>query len=400
MSEFTEPMSGNHAKKTLKIAVVTATRAEYGLLSNLIEQMHQHPQIELQLFVTGAHLLPSQGLTVEYIRNQSVPITEEVPIFEQDNQIDVMTEVTARALAEFGKRFQRYQPDGVIVLGDRYELLGICSAALLSHVPIIHLHGGEITQGAMDEAIRHAVTKMASLHFVAADEYRQRVIQMGETPKCVYQVGAIGLDVIQHMPSMALDRLQAELKTTFTKPLLVVTYHPVTWGETQGKQALKNLFTALEMIEGSTVIWTAANTDEDGEQINAEVKKWVSQTHLNAHFFYSLGSQRYLNLLKQADAVVGNSSSGIIEAPAVGVATVNIGERQAGRLMAKSIIQSSEKTEDMSRAIEKALKFDDWQNNSLYGQGETAKQIIKVLLKTDFKQLKTKQFYDLSAEHR
>lgn len=379
-----------------KIAVVTATRAEFGLLSHLIQLLEQSPEFELQLFVTGSHLLESQGNTVSEITNHGFPITQQISILE-DNQAETdLTATTAKALAEFGKAFKVHKPDAVVVLGDRYELLGICSAALLSHIPIVHLHGGEVTEGAMDEAIRHAVTKMASLHFVAADSYAQRVIQMGEQPKNVFNVGSPGLDIIKQLKPLTKIELEQFLDISLVSPLFVVTYHPVTWGTTKGKQALENLFQALEKFEMASVVWTAANTDEAGVEINRLTQQWVQNTKLNANFVSSLGSLRYLSLLKQADAVIGNSSSGIIEAPALNVATVNIGERQKGRLMAKSIVQSTENSRDIQTAIQAALEFNNWQNNSLYGQGNTAEKIVQVLANSDLLQAQTKTFYDLS----
>lgn len=379
-----------------KIAVVTATRAEFGLLSKLIQLLELSPEFELQLFVTGSHLLEAQGKTVNEIIHQGFPITQQIAILE-DNQAETdLTATTAKALAEFGKAFKFHKPDAVVVLGDRYELLGICSAALLSHIPIVHLHGGEVTEGAMDEAIRHAVTKMASLHFVAADSYAQRVIQMGEQPKNVFNVGSPGLDIIKQLKPLTKTELEQFLNISLVSPLFVVTYHPVTWGSTKGKEALENVFEALEKFESATVIWTAANTDEAGVEINRLTQQWVQNTKLNARFVSSLGSLRYLSLLKQADAVIGNSSSGIIEAPALNVATVNIGERQKGRLMAKSIVQSTEKSRDIQTAIQSALEFNNWQNNSLYGQGNTAEKIVQVLANSDLLQAQTKTFYDLS----
>jgi UDP-hydrolysing UDP-N-acetyl-D-glucosamine 2-epimerase len=382
--------------KPKKIAAVTATRAEFGLLSRLMKLLDQSANFELQLFVTGAHLIESQGKTIDEIVAQGFSITQQIPILA-DNQTETdLTAATAIALAEFGKAFKQHKPDAVVVLGDRYELLGICSAALLCHIPIVHLHGGEVTEGAMDEAIRHAITKMASLHFVAAEPYAKRVIQMGEQPNRVFNVGAPGLDIIQQLEPLSKVELEQFLDMSFTSPLFVVTYHPVTWGCTQGKQALENLFKALEQFENSTVVWTAANTDEAGVEINKLTQQWIEHTSLNATFVTSLGSLRYLSLLKYADAVIGNSSSGIIEAPAMQVATVNIGERQAGRLMAKSVIASSEAKVDIQLRVQQALEFKDWNNNSLYGQGNTAEKILEVLLSVDLPSLKCKSFYDLA----
>jgi len=376
-----------------KIAVVTATRAEYGLLSHLIQLLHQHPAIDLQLLVTGAHLVPEQGMTVEAIRQSNVPITAEIPILDEYQS---MAEITAQATAKFSQAFVQLQPDCVVVLGDRYEILGVATAALLNQVPIAHLHGGEVTTGAVDDAIRHAITKMASLHFVAADPYRQRVIQMGEQPDCVWNVGAMGLDVIQQIDFLSRAALEADLGIKLNSPLFLITYHPETWTGQSVEAALDALFQALSAYPNASIVWTAANLDAEGEKINQMVQQRLRDWE-NGRFVASLGSQRYLSLMKLADAVVGNSSSGIIEAPALHTPTVNIGQRQAGRLMAKSIFQAEAEAKSIQQALENALNFHSDKNESLYGQGQSAKQIVEVLLQQDFRRLLPKQFHDLKC---
>lgn len=389
-----------------QVAIVTATRAEYGLLSNLIRAVDDHPKLALQLYVTGSHLLPEQGMTIDQIRRDGHEITAEVPILTPgERQTDLQVSLaTANALKGFALAFEKFRPDILVVLGDRYELLGICSAALLAHIPIVHIHGGEVTEGAMDEAIRHAVTKLAHLHFVAAEAYRQRVIQMGEQPDRVFNVGAPGLDVIQNMDYLSKQALEDDLGMSFSSPLFLVTYHPVSWGKTEGMVALENLFKAIENFPHATVIWTAANTDASGDELNHRVREWVAETNINAEFVTSLGSQRYLSLMKLCDAVIGNSSSGIIEAPAMGVPTINIGERQAGRLRAASIIDCDEGALSIEQAIEHALSqpFQALlsQSQSVYGQGESSQKMVEILEATLFSDSKTfsaKSFYDLES---
>ncbi|MBN2605903.1 MAG: UDP-N-acetylglucosamine 2-epimerase (hydrolyzing) [Thiotrichales bacterium] len=384
-----------------KIAVVTATRAEYGLLSHLIGLLEKHPDFELQLYVTGGHLSDEQGYTVERIRQDGHPIAAEVPILTH-SELDTpfgISKTTAKALEGFALVFEQHRPDAVFVLGDRYELLGICSAALLANIPIFHLHGGEVSEGAVDDAIRHAVTKMASLHFVAAEPYRQRVIQMGEQPDTVFNVGAPGLDVIHQIDKLPLTEIETFLEMSIHSPIFLVTYHPVSWGETQGQQALENLFNTFESLKTDypdmSIIWTASNTDVGGHALNQRIQQWVVETEVNAEFVTSLGSQRYLSLMGLCDVVVGNSSSGIIEAPAVGTPTVNIGERQKGRLMADSIIQCDESTDAIIKAIQQAMKSSTRNVTSLYGKGDTAQQILQALEKTDFDTLLPKRFYDI-----
>ncbi|GAB6034252.1 UDP-N-acetylglucosamine 2-epimerase [Galenea microaerophila] len=390
-----------------KIAVVTATRAEYGLLSHLIQQLHHHPKVALQLFVTGAHLLPEQGDTVEAIRQSGVPITAEIPIINEATQPaqNAMAQITSEAVAKFSEAFLHDQPDCVVILGDRYEILGVATAALLNQIPIAHLHGGEITLGAVDDAIRHAITKMASLHFVAAEPYRQRVIQMGELPERVLNVGAMGLDVIQQTAFLSQSELEKHLGLRLTHPLLLVTYHPETWTGQSPETSLNELFAAMETFSKKygqiTVIWTGANLDAAGEQINQKVQQqiqqWQSHAHIHALYTPSLGSQRYLSLMKLADLVIGNSSSGIIEAPALQTATVNIGQRQAGRLMANSIFQANPSLDSILQAMENGINFNFSGGESLYGQGESAQKVVETLVEQDFSQLLPKPFVDLNC---
>lgn len=395
-----------------KIAVVTATRAEYGLLSQLIQTLHQQPEILLQLFVTGAHLLPEQGNTVEVIRQSGVPITAEIPIISAKmiQADDCMAQITAEATAKFSQAFLQYQPECVVILGDRYEVLGVAVAALHNQIPIAHLHGGEVTSGAVDDAVRHAITKMASLHFVAAEPYRKRVIQMGEQSSHVFNVGAMGLDVIQHIPFLNRSELEQGLNIALTQPLLLVTYHPETWTGQSAEESMHALFQAIEVFAQKhanlTLIWTGANLDAKGEQINKIVQQQVQDWEngpkglkINGIFFPSLGSQRYLSLMKLADLVVGNSSSGIIEAPALQTATVNIGQRQAGRLMAKSIFQAEPEVSSILQAMERGMNFVFAGDESLYGSGESAKKLAEILLEQDLHRLLPKPFIDLKCKN-
>lgn len=388
-----------------KIAVVTATRAEYGLLSNLIHLLAASPDFELQLMVTGAHLIKEQGMTINQIKQDGFPIAAEIPILDEANQ-DTDVEVSyavSRGVAGFADAFDKLKPDCVVVLGDRYEMLAICSAALLAHIPIVHLHGGEVTEGAMDEAIRHALTKLASLHFVAAEPYRKRVIQMGEQPDKVFNVGATGLDVIQTTEFACRPELEQTLQMALPEdaPLFLVTYHPVTWGETHGLKAFNNLCTAIEQFPNATVVWTAANTDVGGKALNEAIQAWSKQTKLNVKVVGSLGSRNYLSMMKIADVVLGNSSSGIIEAPALGRATVNIGERQKGRLRAQSIVDVGESKDEIVAGIMTALSDDfkalSAKKQSLYGHGDTAEQIYQVLRRVliSSEPMLKKKFYDL-----
>jgi UDP-hydrolysing UDP-N-acetyl-D-glucosamine 2-epimerase len=401
------------AKTPKNIAVVTATRAEYGLLSHLIQTLHQHPEVNLQLFVTGTHLVPSQGMTVEAIRQSGVPITEEISIFDEQMGTELGNALAvSRATERFAQAFDKHQPDSVVLLGDRFEMLGIASAATLLNIPIAHIHGGEVTTGAMDDAIRHALTKLASLHFVAAEPYRQRVIQMGEIPERVFNVGAMGLDVIQQTQLLSTEQLVESFQApewakpeNQNTPKFLMTYHSETWGGRNWESDLGALFTALEQFPQAQIVWTAANADALGEKINQRVQDWEfwqnqkfssRKNGKKVHFEASLGIKRYLSALKWADAVVGNSSSGIIEAPAFKTPTVNIGQRQQGRLMAESIFQAEPEANAIYQAMQKALSYTPpAESISLYGDGESAKKVTEVLLAQDLQSLLPKPFYDI-----
>ncbi|MDR9499365.1 MAG: UDP-N-acetylglucosamine 2-epimerase [Hydrogenovibrio sp.] len=386
------------------IAVVTATRAEFGLMRRLITQLQAHPDFDCKLWVTGAHLSPEQGMTVHEIEKAGLTIDARVPIIQPDQGSSALdtTQIAARALETFGALFSRHRPKAVLLLGDRYEMLAIGAAALFSQVPIVHLHGGEVTEGAMDEAIRHALTKLASLHFVAAEPYRRRVIQMGESPERVWNVGAPGLDVIRHTDYLSRDALVETLNWSWRAPLLLVTFHPVTWHQQGESEGVPPLFEALERIPDAHVLWTSANTDVGGKQLNQLVDDWAEKTPINVKRVTSLGSQRYLSLMRLADAVVGNSSSGIIEAPALGVPTVNIGARQDGRLRADSIIDCQAEAELIENAINTAISAEFQAKaqacQSVYGEGQTAEQITEIMsdcLIDRPEALGRKRFYDL-----
>ncbi|WP_178861211.1 UDP-N-acetylglucosamine 2-epimerase [Thiomicrorhabdus cannonii] len=384
-----------------KIAVVTGTRAEYGLLWGVLQEIDAHPDLRLQLIVSAAHLSAKHGMTIHQIKQDGFAIAAEVPLLDDNDDGDddlAVARAVSRGVAGFAEAYADLKPDVVLVLGDRYEILAAAQAALLLHIPLAHIHGGEVTEGAMDEAIRHAISKMAALHFAAAEPYRQRLIHMGELPERVFTVGAPGLDVIKRLDLLDLGALQRDLQIALTSPLFLVTYHPVTWGDASGKESVEALFAALEGVKEATVIWTGANADAEGGRINAAVAEWTARTPLKVKFVTSLGSLRYLSLMAVCDAVVGNSSSGIIEAPALGVATVNIGPRQQGRLRAPSIIDCAEDVDSISKALETALSAKHRAlcrtRPSVYGQGDTAQAIVRILAQTDFAALHNKPFYD------
>lgn len=387
--------------KPKKICVVTGTRAEYGLLSGVMQAIQAQGQLDLQVVACAAHLSEKHGMTLNQILADGFDVDAQVPMLAEGDDQYAMTQSVGRGVMGFADAYRKLEPDVLLILGDRYEILAAAQAALLMQIPIAHIHGGEVTEGAVDEAIRHAITKMASLHFAAAESYRLRIIQMGEQPDCVFNVGAPGLDRIQNMAWLSQAELQQDLGIQIGSPVFLVTYHPVTWGHVQGQalEALQSLFAALETFETATVIWTGANADADGEKINTWVQEWIAQSKLNVVFKTSLGSLRYLSLMKLADVVVGNSSSGIIEAPAVGTATVNIGDRQKGRLRSPSVIDCDESTESIKQALQLALSDEHqavtMKKQSLYGLGDSAVQIARVLSEFNVNPSEGKKFYDL-----
>ena len=333
-----------------KVCVVTATRAEYGLLYWVMKEIQKDKDLELQLVVTGAHLLEEFGNTVNDIEKE-FKIDKKVPILLDLDSKTAITKSMGIAQMSFGEVFEELKPDFLVVLGDRYELIPIVSSAVVFNIPVVHLHGGEKTEGAIDEYFRHAVTKMSYLHFTSTEEYRKRVIQMGESPERVFNVGAFGLENIYRLDLLSKEEFEKSTGFVFRDKNILVTYHPETLNEKNIKKDFENILNALAQFEGG-IIFTAANADSGGRLINSMIEEFV-RTHKNAKLYKSLGQLKYLSALKYVDIVLGNSSSGIIEVPSFKKATVNIGERQKGRIKAKSVIDCPAKTDDILRAIKK-----------------------------------------------
>lgn len=389
------------SEKPLKsICVVTGTRAEYGLLSGTMNKIEQHKGLNLQLVVCAAHLSEKHGMTVNEIINDGFAIDALVPMLEEESCDLAIAHSVAKGIAGFADSFAQLNPDCILVLGDRFEILAAVQAALFMHIPIAHIHGGEVTEGAIDEAIRHAITKMSNLHFAAAEAYRHRIIQMGEDPAFVFNVGAPGVDKIAEFTPLAKSVLEEYLSVNLSDVTLLVTYHPETWGDVDAIDALNTLLSVLQKLNAN-IIWTGANADSGGDLINKRVKQWFSQAEIKGGYFNSLGFERYLSLMHYAQVVIGNSSSGIIEAPAVGIPTVNIGNRQAGRLRSESVIDCSSEEAEIENAIDKALSKNFKEQIKLqtcaYGEGGSADKIVKALFEVNLKTLNYKSFYDLGS---
>lgn len=367
-----------------KICIVTGSRAEYGLLYWLMKEISNDSELRLQIVATGMHLSPEFGLTYRQIEADGFTIDAKVEmLLSSDSTVGIVKSMGLGVIG-FADVLDRLKPDVLVVLGDRFEILAAAQAALLSRIPIAHIHGGESSEGAFDEGIRHAICKMAQWHFVAAEPYRKRVVQMGESPDRVFNFGAPGLDHLAMLEWVERRELEISLQIQLNTPLFLVTYHPVTLVASNPEESMVELLNALENFPDATVIFTYPNADTGGRVLIECIDRFVSHNEKRSGAYVSLGQQRYLSLMRQADVVIGNSSSGLTEAPALKRATVNIGERQRGRLKATSVIDASENSQDITQAIRLALSSDFRRNLpdtvSLYGLG-CVSQKIKTTLK-------------------
>lgn len=383
------------------ICIITGTRAEYGLLCPLIKKINEDDQFNLQLLVTGMHLSPEFGLTYKQIKEAGYKIDEKVEILLSSDTSIGISKSMGLAIISFSEVFDRLKPDMVVVLGDRYEIFSAVSVANISRIPVCHLHGGETTEGAFDENLRHSITKMSYLHFTSTEEYRKRVIQLGESPDRVFNVGAIGIENIKKMNLLSKEELERSINFKLDKKYAIVTFHPVTLENNTAKNQFKELLLVLDKIKDLKVIFTKANSDTDGRIINNMIDEFVLTDKERFISFTSMGSLRYLSAIKYSDVVIGNSSSGIVEVPSFNKPTVNIGDRQKGRIQAKSIINCEPIKQEIEKAIEKALSKEFLANikdvKNPYGDGNVSDKVIekiKYFLENDNINLK-KKFYDL-----
>ncbi|QXH48302.1 UDP-N-acetylglucosamine 2-epimerase (hydrolyzing) [Pseudomonas xanthosomatis] len=382
---------------TRKVAVFTATRAEYGLLYWLMKDIQASQALQLQVLVSGMHLSPEFGETWKDIVADGFAIDAKVEmLLSSDTAVGVAKSMGLGALG-FADALERLAPDMLVVLGDRFEALAVVQVAAVMRIPVAHLHGGEITEGAYDDAFRHAISKLSYLHFVAAEPYRQRVIQMGEAPQRVFNVGAFGLDHLLRTPRLSLQALSESLGFTLDRPFLLATYHPETAVESDATAVFSAMLAAFDAFAGYQVILTYPNADNGGRAIIPLLEAYAAANPRRVLAIPSLGFRRYLSAVALASAVVGNSSSGIIEVPAFGVPSVNIGARQQGRLAADSVVHCQAEAVSIREALAKALSPDFAEQCrhvvNPYGQGRAAASTVQVLEQLDA--VTPKSFHDL-----
>lgn len=382
-----------------KVCVFTGTRAEYGILRPLLRTILQKPELHLQLLVSGMHLSPEFGLTVREIEGDGFSIDERVEMLLSSDTPLGTVKSAALGLMGIAEAIGRLAPDILVLLGDRFEAFAAAAAAYLLGVPVAHLHGGEVTEGAVDEGLRHAVTKMSALHFTATEEYRRRVIQLGEDPSAVFNVGALGVEEIRHLPLLSRPELEKSLGVPLGERSVLVTFHPVTQEAGSAKEQIGALLEALDRLPLSRILFTKANADAEGRLINALLEEYVASRPEKASLFASLGQLRYLSAIRHCEAVIGNSSSGLIEAPSLGIPTVNIGNRQKGRVRGASVIDCEPAADTIEAACRRALteefkKIARTADNPYYRVG-TAERIAEILQTAEL--LRPKIFFDLPA---
>lgn len=384
-----------------RICVVTGSRAEYGLLYWLMKEIQASPVLELQVVATGMHLSPEFGLTFRNIEEDGFRIDEKVEMLLSSDTPAGIAKSIGLGTIGFADAFARLKPDIVVLLGDRFEIFAAAQAALVARIPLAHLHGGETTEGAIDEAFRHAITKMAHLHFTATEEYRQRVIQLGEEPTRVFNFGAAAIDGIRNQKLLGRPELEQALGFSFGERNLLVTFHPVTLEADTAGQQFGELLAALDDFPDTRLIFTMPNADTGGRVVRKMIAGYVAVHPGRAAAYDSLGQLRYFSVMRQVDAVVGNSSSGLIEAPSFHVGTINIGDRQKGRAKAASVMDCEPTRKSIGEALAR-LYSDDFRASlgtvaNPYGEGPVAHRIAEVLATYPIEGILKKKFFSLTV---
>jgi GDP/UDP-N,N'-diacetylbacillosamine 2-epimerase (hydrolysing) len=381
-----------------KICIITGARADYGLLRWVMQGIKDDPELTLQIIATGMHLSPEFGLTYQLIEQDGFQIDRKVEMLTSSDTAVGIAKSMGLGMIGFADSLYELQPDLIVVLGDRFEIFAAVSAALVARIPVAHLHGGETTEGAFDEAFRHSITKMSQLHFVAAETYRQRVIQLGEQPDRVFLVGGLGIDSIKNLQLLTRPALEASLDFKFGARNLLITFHPVTLETATAGSQMQELLAALAKLKDTQLIFTLPTADTDGRTLIAMVRNFVAQ-HSNAQAYISLGQLRYLSCIAQVDGVIGNSSSGLSEVPSFKKGTINIGDRQLGRLQAGSVINCEPKQGSIASAISQ-LYSADFQANLVrtinpYDQGGASKKVVHILKQYSVASDMKKTFFNL-----
>lgn len=381
-----------------KICVVTGARAEYGLLRWVMQGIKDDPDLTLQIVATGMHLSPEFGLTYRDMEADGFRIDRKVEMLTSSDTSVGIAKSMGLGLIGFADALNDLKPDLIVVLGDRFEIFSAVAAAMVSRIPVAHLHGGEATEGLIDEAIRHSITKMSHLHFVAAEEYRQRVIQLGEQPERVLLVGGLGIDNIKRLKLLDRSALEASLDFRLGKKNLLITFHPVTLENATAAEQLSELLAALDDLADTHLIFTLPNADTDGRILIKMVAQFVA-SHPNSRAYKSLGQLRYLSCIAQVDGVVGNSSSGLVEVPSLKKGTIDIGDRQRGRLKAASVIETAPTRESIAEALKK-LYSDDFQRSlseltNPYGEGGASEKVVASIKSSSLVDVLKKRFYDV-----
>lgn len=384
-----------------KIGIFTSSRSDYGLLYGVIKGIHESKEANLLLYVGGTHLLSDHGKTINQIKKDKFPIKRELDFLLSSDTTVGIAKSMGLALINAADAFKETKPDILVVLGDRFECMSICQAAMIAKIPIAHIHGGETSQGALDEAARHSITKMSHLHFTSTETYKHRVIQLGENPSRVFNVGAPGIDYIKSMKFLSLNELSESINFDLKdKPFMVVTYHPVTLLKNGGIQELHNLLNALKKYKNHNFLITAPNADTHNKLFLKYIKKFKALNDGRVCIVDSLGQNRYLSALKHCDLTIGNSSSNLIEAPSLKIPSVNIGLRQKGRISGETVIHSKTDKESIIQSIDLALsskfRLKCTKAKNPYGDGSSSKKILKILLATSFDDLVFKEFYDVN----
>ena len=385
-----------------KICIITGARAEYGLLYWLMKEIQEDPDLELQIIVTGMHLSPEFGLTYRQIEKDGFKIDKKIEMLLSSDTPVGISKSMGLGMIGFSEAYADLKPDIVVLLGDRFEIFSAAAAAMIARIPIAHLHGGETTEGAFDEAIRHSITKMSHLHFTATGEYRRRVIQLGESPARVFNVGGVGIDNIKRLTLLNRNEFEDSINFKLGLKNFMNTFHPVTLEDATAAEQVQNLLDALDELQDTRFIFTKPNADTEGRVVIKIIDEYVRKNRHKAIAFTSLGQLRYLSAMQFVDGVVGNSSSGLAEAPTFKIGTINIGDRQKGRIKADSVIDCEPAKESILTAIRKlySKEFQDKLINvkNPYGEGGVSKKIKKVLKEVDLTNILKKEFYDTKFE--